>query len=94
MYVNGNNRRASYDKIYFHSFGVKHISKEIKKFIGNKNIITNVYRKQECHSIMCGYFCIGFFDFMLKDKTLLDCTNLFSPYDYEKNDEMIIKYFQ
>ena len=93
----GTYSRINLPKIKYGAYvtnGVKHISKEIKKFIGNKNIITNVYRKQECHSIMCGYFCIGFFDFMLKDKTLLDFTNLFSPYDYEKNDEMIIKYFQ
>ena len=28
---------------------------------------------------MCGYFCIGFIDFILKGKSLLDYTNLFSP---------------
>ena len=43
---------------------------------------------------MCGYFWIGFIDFMLKGKSLLDCTSLFSPNDYEKNDKIIIKYFQ
>ena len=43
LYVNGNNRRGSYDAIYFDSFGVEHIPKEIKKIIGNKNIITNIY---------------------------------------------------
>ena len=36
---------------------------------------------------MCGYFCIGFIDFMLKDKNLLDLTNLFSPTKYKKNDK-------
>ena len=55
LHVNGNNRRASYDVIYFGSFGVEHIPKEIKKFIGNKNIITNIYRIQACDSIKCGY---------------------------------------
>ena len=49
---------------------------------------------EACDSIMCGYFCIGFIDFMLKDKTLLDYTNLFSPHDYEKNGKIILKYFQ
>ena len=34
--------------------------------------------------IMYGYFCIGFIDFMLKGKNLLDYTNLFSPNEYEK----------
>ena len=32
--------------IYFNSFGVEHISKEIKKSSGNKNILTNIYRMQ------------------------------------------------
>ena len=41
-----------------------------------------------------GTFCIGFIDFMLKGKSLLDYTNLFSPNDYEKIDEIILKYFQ
>ena len=64
---------------YSDSFGIEHISKEIRKFIENKNIITNIYRIQAFDSIMCGYFCIGFIDFMLKGKSLLEYTNLFSP---------------
>ena len=79
---------------YFDSFGVEHISKEIRRFIGNKNIISNSYRIQAYDSIMCGYFCIGFIDFMLKVKSLLDYTNLFSPNEYEKNGKIILKYFQ
>ena len=86
--MNGNN------VIHFDSFGVEHVPKEIKKLIGNKNIITNIYRIQAYDSIMCGYFCIGFIDFMLKGKSLLDYTNLFSPNEYEKNDKIISKYFQ
>ena len=43
---------------------------------------------------MCGYVCVGFIDFMLKGKSLLDYTNLFSPKDHEKNDKIILKYFQ
>ena len=43
---------------------------------------------------MCGYFCIVFIDFMLKDKILLNYTNSFSPNEYEKNDKIILKYFQ
>ena len=53
LYVNGNNRRSSYDTIYFDSFGGEHTPKEIKKFIGNKNIITYIYRIQAYDSIMC-----------------------------------------
>ena len=49
---------------------------------------------QSYNSIMCGYFCIVFIDFMLKGKSLLEYTNLFSPNEYKKNDKMILKYFQ
>ena len=76
---------------YFDSFGVEHIPREIKKFTGNKNIITNIYRVQAYNSIMRGYSCIGFIDFMLKVKSLLEYTNLFSTNDYEKNDKIILK---
>ena len=58
--------------IYFDSFRVEHIPKEIKKFIGNKNITTNIFRVQAYDSIMHGYFCIGFIDFMLKSRSLLE----------------------
>ena len=78
---------------YFHCFGVDHIPKEIRNIIGNKKITTNIYRIQGYDSIMCRYFCIGFIDFMLKGKSLLEYTNLFSPNDYEKNDKIILKYF-
>ena len=88
LYVNANNI------IYFDSFRVEHIPKEIKKFTGNKNIITNTYRTQAYNLIMCRYFCIGFIDFISKSKSLLDYANLFSPNDYEKNDKIILKYFQ
>ena len=54
----------------FDSFGVKHVPKGIKKFIGNKNITTNIYRIKACNSVMYGYFCIGFIDFMLKGKKI------------------------
>ena len=79
---------------YFDSFGVEYIPKEIKKVLGNKNIITNIYRIRAYDSIMCGYLCIGFIDFMLKGKSLLEYTNLISPNDYERNDKIILKYFQ
>ena len=43
---------------------------------------------------MCEYFCIGFIDFMLEDKSLLDYTNLFSSNEYKKNDKIILEYCQ
>ena len=65
LHVNGD------DITYFDSFGVKNTLKEIKKFIGKKNIL-------QTNDSMCGFFCLGFIDFMLQAKSLLDYTNLFS----------------
>ena len=53
------------DVTYFNSFGVEHILKEIKEFVKNKNIKTNIFRVQAYDSVLCGYFCIGFIDFIL-----------------------------
>ena len=80
--------------VYFDSFGVEHVPEEIKEFIGNKNIITNIFQVQTNNSVMCGYFCIGFIDFMRAGKNLTDFTNLFSPNDFEKNDDIILSYFK
>ena len=80
--------------VYFDSFGVEHIPEEIKKFIGNKNIKANIFWVQANDSVMCGYFCIGFIDFMLAGKKLTDYTNLFSPHDLKKNDNIILSYFK
>ena len=78
---------------YFDSFSVEHIPKEIKAFINNKNIIANIFRMQAYDSIMCGYFSIGFIDFMLAGKTLSEYTNLFSPNNFKKNYDIILNYF-
>ena len=78
--------------IYFGSFGVEHVSKEIKRFIGHKDIKTNIFRIQADNSIMCGYFCIGFIDFMVAVRSLIDFTSLFSPSNFKKNDKIILAY--
>ena len=88
LYVKSN------EVIYFDSFGVEHVPKEIKRFIGHKNIKANIFRIQEDHSTMCGYFCINFIDFMFSNKTLIDFTGLFSTYDFKKNDEIVLSYFK
>ena len=87
MYINNN------DFTYFDSFGVEHVPKEIKTLTGNKNIKTNIFRIQAYDSIMCGYFCIGFIDFMLAGKTLTEYTNLFSINNFKKNGDLILNYF-
>ena len=81
------------DIIYFDNFGVEYIPKEIITFIKNRNIKTNIFRIQAYDSIMCGYFCIAFIDFMLKGKSLTEYTNLFSPNDFKKNNDTILNYF-
>ena len=91
LYVKNN------DITYFDSFGVEHIPKEIIKFIGstslNKNIKANIFRIQAYDSIISGYFCIGFINFMFKGKILTHYTNLFSPNNFKKNDNIILNYF-
>ena len=92
LYVNmaelSSKERNNKSVTYFDSFGVEHIPKEIIKFtrpaVGNKNIITNIYRIQAYDSIMCSYFCIGFINFMFNGNSLTDYTNLLSPNDLKK----------
>ena len=73
---------------------MEHVPKEIKAFIGpSLSITTNVFRVQAYDSTICGYFCIGFIDFMLKGKTLAVFTNIFSPNNFKKNDDITLNYF-
>ena len=59
----------------------------------NKNIKSNIFRIQAYDSIMCGYLCIGFTDFMFKGKSLTEYRNLFSPNNFKENDDIILNYF-
>ena len=70
--------------VYFDSFGVEHVPAEIKEFIWNKDILANIFRIQANNSVMCGYFCIGFIDFMIAGKKLTDFMSMFSPQDFDK----------
>ena len=72
------------DVTYFDNFGVEHIPKKIKTFIGSENIKTNIIRIQAYDSTISGYFYIGFIDFMLAGKIFTDFTNLFSPNNFFK----------
>ena len=82
------------EMVYFNSFGVEYIPEEIKEFIGNKNIKANIFWIRGNNSVMYGYFCIGFIEFMLADKKLTDFANLLSPYDFDKNDQIILSYLK
>ena len=88
---------------YLDSFGVQHIPKEIKKFVErslinksnimSSSITTNNNRIQEYDSVMCGYICIQFIDFILNGESLTDFTNLFSPNNSKINDNIVLSYF-
>ena len=69
---------------YLDSLGVEYIPKEIKSFLINQSIKTNTYGIQAYDSIMCGYLCFDFINFVLHGNSLLDYKNLVSPNDYEK----------
>ena len=71
LFCNGN------QIVYFDSFGAEHVPEKIKEFIGNKSIKANIFWVQANNSVICGYFCIGFIDFMLVSKKLTDYTSLF-----------------
>ena len=88
LYVKNN------EVICFGSFVVEHVSKEVKRFIGHNIIKTNIFRKQADNSVMCGYFFIGFIDFMFAGKSLINFASLFSSYDFKKNDETMLNYFK
>ena len=87
LYVKNN------DITFFDSFGVEHLPKEVKAFIKYRNIKTNIFRIQAYDSIMCGFFCIGFINFMFKGKSLTEYLNLSSPNDFKKNDDTSLNYF-
>ena len=78
---------------YIDSFGIEHISKELKKFVNNKNIIADIFRIQAYDSVMRGYFCTGFTDNMFMGKSLTDYNNPFSSNNFKKNDDIILNHF-
>ena len=56
----------------------------------NKNIKVNIFRVQPNNSVLCGYFCTGFVDFMLAGKNLTNFRNMFSTHDFKQNDHVIL----
>ena len=90
------------EAIYFDSFGIDRIPIEINKFINNdttkssslERIESNIFRIQAYDSVMSGYFCVEFINYILKGKKLLDYTNLFSPNDFKNNDQVIKRIFK
>ena len=67
---------------------------DTRKSSATAHIKSNIFRIQAYDSIMCGYFCIEFINYMLKGKTLSHYTNLFSPNDFRKNEQVIKRIFK
>ena len=67
---------------------MEHVSEEINEFVGN--MLITFFEYKQTNSVMCGYFCIAFIDFMLAGKKMTDFTNFFSPHDFQKNDKMMM----
>ena len=74
--------------------GLNIFQKKLENSLETKKLRKDIYRIQPYDSIIRGYFCFGFIDFILKGKFLLDYINLFSLNEYEKNNKIILKYFQ
>ena len=69
--------------VYCDSFGIEYIPQEVSSKIKDKSITHNIFRIQSDDSIMCGYYCIAFIEYLIAGKSLIDYTNLFSPNDYK-----------
>ena len=64
------------------------------RFVIDKPVTHNIFRIHDNESIMCGFYCFTYIEYVLAGKTLLDYTNLFSQIHYKKNDKIIYKYFK
>ena len=80
--------------VYFESFGIKYIPLEVLKK-SDVNQLLKIYLEYKMMNLLClGFYCIAFIEYILTRKSLLGYTNLFSPNDYKKNDNIIYKYFK
>ena len=77
--------------VYLDSFRIEYIPQEVLNKIKHKSITLNIFRIQDDDSIMCGFYCITFIEYMIAGKTLLDYINLFSANDYKKKDKIMYK---
>ena len=75
-------------------FGIEYSPQGIFNKIREKSATHNIFRIQSDDSIMCGFYCITFIEYITARKTLLDYTNLLLPNDYQKKDKLMYKYFK
>ena len=76
------------------SFTIEYIPQKVSNKVKNKSLTHNIFRTQSDHTIMCGFYCIGFIDFVLVGKTVLDYAILFCPNNFKKNGYIIYNYFK
>ena len=58
-------------------FGVEYIPQKVLNKITDKSITQNTFRIQDNESIMCGFYCIVFIEYIFDGKAFLDYTNLY-----------------
>ena len=63
---------------------MEYIPQEVLNKIRDKSITHNIFRIKDNESIMCGFCCMAFIEYMLVEKAFLDYTNSFSPNDCKK----------
>ena len=61
-------------KLFISIVSVLNIFLKKGKSLSGISIKANTFRVQANNSVMCGYFCIGFINFMLAGKKLTDFT--------------------
>ena len=71
----------------FDSFEIKYIAKEVLNKIKDKST-HSIFRIQDDDSVICGFYCIAFIEYMFAEKTLLDYAILFLLNNYRKNDKI------
>ena len=69
---------------------MEYIPQEVFNKIRDKSITHNIFRIKDNESIMCGFCCMAFIEYMLVEKAFLYYTNLFSPNDYKKMTKQYI----
>ena len=80
--------------VYFDFFRIEFIPQDVLSKIKDKSVMHNIIRIQDDDCIICRFFCNVFIEYMILRKTLLDCTNILSPNDYQRNVNIIYKYFE
>ena len=80
--------------VHFDSFGIEYISQDVLNKINNNSITHNIFIIQSNDSIIFGFYCVAFKEYMIAGKNLLNYANLFSPNSSKHNGNIKCKYFK